>query len=334
MFGYIHLIEGDEILKYCLTGFIITILSTLLSVKLGYRFSLVDKPDSYLKPHKKPIPFTGGIALFTGFWISVFIFKNSFPMILFPLCFLLLITGFFDDIKGLNPVTRLSIEIIVGILLFIAGYKVKLFNFLLIDFLLTVFIFVGTLNAVNLIDGIDGLASGTSLIAYFGYGFLALIWNKPVVANIAYLLMTSLLGFFLFNFPRAKIFLGDEGSYILGFFLSFFFLSLVKDGGWDKFLIALLPLTIYFFDTGLAILRRAYHRKPIFVGDRSHFYDQLVERGIKPQIVTLILILMQTTFVIISLFLLELPIFMIIFSWIVIGLTLLVLIRVLHLVRA
>lgn len=308
--------EGVKIFKYGFVVFILTILSTLLAIKLGNRWGLVDKPDHFLKPHKKPIPFTGGIAIFTGFWISIFILKITFPIILLPLSFLILLVGFFDDVKGLNPIKRLSIEIAVGIALFFAGYNVELFNLLPIDLLFTLSIVVGTLNAVNLIDGIDGLASGTSLVASLGYGLLFLIWSKSPEAIIAFLFVSSISGFFLFNYPKAKIFLGDEGSYILGFFLAFFFLSLSKGDGWTHFLIALLPLTIYFFDTGLAIFRRAIHKKSIFIGDRSHFYDQLVDRGIKKERVSLILISIQAFFIALSLFLIEKSIPIIILTWI------------------
>lgn len=243
---------------------VLTIGMTPVAMALARRSGTMDQPGP-LKTHQRPIPYLGGIAVFVGVVAGV-VGAHRLTLVI-PLG-LALALGTTDDARDLPAAVRLAAEIGIGItaVLVVPGPVLAR--------LATGGLVVVLLNAVNLLDGQDGLATSVALVSAIGFatfGGAAL----PYALGLA----GALAGFLVFNRPPARIYLGDGGSYLIGTALAL--APSLAAGTWSRWsvwfavpLIVALPLA----DTAIAILRRARLRRPLFVGDRSHVYDQLVDR--------------------------------------------------------
>jgi len=181
---------------------------------------------------------------------------------------LIALTGALDDRFSLSPRLRLLAELM-------AGFALGLHYWALLGglgMLLSVVLVLLMSNAVNLIDGMNGLAAGNALIS--AVGMAALLWQSSSEAPLAVVLAGSLLGFLLWNYPRAKTFMGDCGSLSIGYLLAMLLLVAVGQG-WAAFLAALVMVSFPLYDTAAGIIRRWRRGKPIFDGDRDHTYDRL-----------------------------------------------------------
>lgn len=277
----------------------ITIVLTPLLGNLAVRRGWLDVPDSDRKLHKRPVPAVGGVAIFAGFVAGlayVTALKDQLPfelpVISLPLALGLLamvVTGFYDDIKGLGFKGKFLVQVIVAYGLIHAGYRIDLSNLpfvpddvyaqALISIPLTLLWIVGTINAVNLIDGLDGLAGGVVLIAFaclaavFGlHGDLGLTVYALVVAG-------ALIGFLAYNFSPASVFMGDAGSLFLGCLLAVYTLSGKAHA--DPMLALLIPVVALGFplmDTALSIVRRLAGGKSVCAPDSDHIHHRLSRR--------------------------------------------------------
>jgi UDP-GlcNAc:undecaprenyl-phosphate GlcNAc-1-phosphate transferase len=252
---------------------------------------LDDPSGNSLKIHSTPIPILGGMAIMLGIlFSSVFAFvrfvsiRSDLLTILIALCFIFL-TGLWDDKKGLKPSFRLLAQFLVATL-FIMRYEPGqnwLASFLLI------FIIVLCINALNFLDGIDGLASGITLVASGGFlvGFLFLENDLGLV--IALIVIGSSLGFLFFNFNPAKIFLGDNGSTVFGFLLGVLFvLFITSTKSIYETMFPILVLIIPIAEVILVVFRRTKNHDSLFRGDRNHSYDILIKKGFTQKQTTLL----------------------------------------------
>jgi len=189
-------------------------------------------------------------------------------------------TGLLADTGKASPSIRLFSQAVAALMVVLAGLEVGLIPLLYISIPLTVFYLVGGANAFNLIDGIDGLAAGVAAVGCLFFGILSL-WNGSSAGLVlSAALLGSSLGFLYFNFHPAKVFMGDGGSFLLGFVLAslaVLFTSTPYSFVW--FAAPILVLGVPVFDTFLAIMRRLGGRKRLFLGDRRHFYDLVRARG-------------------------------------------------------
>jgi UDP-GlcNAc:undecaprenyl-phosphate GlcNAc-1-phosphate transferase len=151
--------------------------------------------------------------------------------------------------------------------------------FLLLSLFLTIFYVVGAINAMNMQDGLDGLAAGMALLSALGFAVLSIQMGQSFKFLIASILSGILIGFLVYNFNPAFIFMGDSGSYFLGFVLAYLSVSFTSLQHWSTFLAPVLIVGAPVLDTAFAILRRLKKGVSPFSGDRSHFYDLLVSRG-------------------------------------------------------
>ena len=236
-------------------SFLAAVITTFVFLKLGFRFGLVDKPAGKLKPHERPVPFTGG----TGVIVAMIPWLISDWRIL--AIAVLWFVGLLDDIRGISPLIRLVAELLTG---FIGAYFVFGNSFAL-SLVLAVF-FAGVVNAYNMIDGMDGICGGVTVVTGI---FLSFIRGYESTGR---LLAGAYGGFLVFNYPPAKIFLGDEGSYVVGSIMG---LALLGTFGSPDFLrvlaISWLPLN----DLAAGFIRRILAGKSPLSGDRDHFYDKL-----------------------------------------------------------
>lgn len=289
-----------------ITSFLASLLLTPFVRDLALRLGLVDAPGDR-KMHVIPVPRLGGVAIFAATLIAyavlilvglngVGIVKSSLPLAskLLPPVIIIFVAGLADDIFDLRAWYKLVAEIIASGLAWSAGIRlVELGGHpftTFTSFALTVLWIVACTNAVNLIDGVDGLAAGaglfatiTMLIAGALHGNIALVFAITPVA-------AALLGFLRFNFNPASIFLGDCGSLVIGFLLGCFGIVWSEKAPTLLAMTApLLTLSVPLFDTAIAIARRYLHRKPIFGADRSHIHHKLLSRGLNPRKVVLLL---------------------------------------------
>lgn len=272
--------------------FLLSFFITPLLIKLSLAFNVVDdcnNKEADLKIHKKPIPILGGMAVLLSFILGMlfFIKINVLQMsVILVFCILISTLSFLDDRKQIHFTWRLLLQLIAGI--FLIFVDIKIFG------IFTIFYVVGVINSFNMIDGMDGLCSGVAIISCVGFLFLGLQNNNMMLIILAGGLGSALLGFLPYNFNPAKIFLGDNGSTIIGFLLG---VMAIIASNFTGFLIPLLILGIPLIDMGCAILRRLKARKSIFLGDRGHIYDVLLQRNLSQRKVFTIICLLQASLV-------------------------------------
>ena len=273
---------------------LISFIMTPIVIKIAHRFGAIDIPKDERRMHQKPMPLWGGIAIFTGFFVSMFIFSNfeKTKLIgLFIASIVVLITGMMDDIKPLGAKSKLVMQIVAAIILVKSGFEISFFtNFFgdsgliyLHNFALPISVIwiVGVTNTVNLIDGLDGLAAGISAIAAVTLSYMALLNSRYDVALMTIILAGSSIGFLPFNFNPAKIFMGDAGALFLGLVLSAISIEgALKGATAITVVVPILALGVPIFDTAFAILRRLVNKRPIMEADKGHLHHRLMSIGL------------------------------------------------------
>lgn len=282
------IVNGYNVFIIILTTFLTSLILTYLMIKISKNMNIMDIPNER-SVHKKPTPLLGGIAIFLSFLFGFILFGNQNPLMISILIasFLILLLGIFDDIKPIKARYKFVIHILVAlIVVFYGGLKlthVDIFglslNFKWMSPYVTILIIVGIINAVNLIDGLDGLCAGISSIYFLTIGVIALILNKFNGLDIilSFIMLGSTLGFLVFNYPPAKIFMGDTGSTFLGLMISVIMLLGFKTVTLTSLLIPLVLLILPITDTLFAIIRRALNKKPIGQADKEHIHHQLLK---------------------------------------------------------
>ena len=265
-------------------------LLTPLSKGLGPRMGAMDRP-SELSLHSRPIPRTGGLAMFIAFWLAVgcALAVSGWPdsplqvMGLAVGSAIMLTTGLVDDIRKMPPWARLLLQIVAAVAAIGLGLRVGVVP-ALAALPLTAFYLVGGANAMNLMDGMNGLAAGICALAALAFFALSVIQGNGLGMALSLALLGSSLGFLYHNFRReTDVFMGDSGSLFLGFMLASIAVVLTSkpyDLAW--FLAPLLVLGLLILDTFWAITRRLVRRSSVMIGDRSHLYDRLMKEGLSP----------------------------------------------------
>lgn len=266
----------DKIEAFIL-AFLITLILTPVVRWLCVRFSLNAPPNPIIASHKVATPTLGGVSVFIAFMISIGVYfhqegQNYYFMKLFFGVLPLFIMGIYDDLKGLSVKFKGLMEIIL-VIFFILYYKLHPdFNFFLpFDYFLMLLWFVGIINAFNLIDIMDGLASGIGLFASLGFLIMASLSGRSDLMVICASLAGCYLAFLYYNFHPAKIFLGDNGSLVMGLALSFVGFELVGHEPFSPRTMApVIILAIPIFEVFLLIVRRTKKRIPILKGSPDH----------------------------------------------------------------
>ncbi len=260
---------------------------------LAHKIGAIDVPDAR-RVHDHPIPRMGGLAIFYGFLIGVLCFAHVDTQMRGILIGSLVIValGIVDDVKQLGAKIKFITQIAVACV--VVGHGVVIEYVSVPEFIhksgilslgyfsipITLIWIVGVTNAVNLIDGLDGLAVGVSSIATFSLFFIAILAGEMQVALITAALAGGCLGFLPYNFNPAKIFMGDTGSTFLGYMLSIVCIQgLFKGYVVISFIIPFLILGLPLFDTAFAIVRRVWNKKPIMAPDRGHLHHKLMDMG-------------------------------------------------------
>jgi len=290
-----------------LTSLLLTLVFTPVCKKLAWRFGIVDHPDQTRKLHGAPIPRLGGVAIFASIlcayalllvvrFSSGHIILEDLPLVLhiLPALLIVFLLGLVDDIISLSPWIKLAVEVVAAVVAWLGGIHVSSVEShpfsAVLSFAVTIVWIVGCTNAINLIDGLDGLAAGISLFAALTMLVAALIGHNVPMALVAVPLVGALLGFLRYNFNPASIFLGDCGSLSLGFILSCCGVvwsekSTTIVGLTTPLLVFAVPL----LDAGMSIFRRFLNNKRIFGADSEHIHHKLLSKGLTPPRVALML---------------------------------------------
>ncbi len=305
-------VNGHNVFVIVLTCFIASVVFVFLARKIAIYIGAIDYPNKR-SAHTKPTPLLGGIGIFLSFLLGYMLFGDQTSLMLSILIssFLILLLGVFDDMKPIPARYKIIVHVVVAaIVVFYGGLeldRVDMFEYH-IEFtwaskIITMVSIVGIINAINLIDGLDGLCAGVSSIYFFTIGIIALFLNKLGGLDIvlSFIMLGSTLGFLVYNFPPAKIFMGDTGSTFLGLMISVIMLLGFKTVTLTSLLIPLALLILPITDTLFAIIRRAIHKKPIGEADKEHIHHQLLKK-LSTRKTILVIYLIEIIFSVVTIF--------------------------------
>ncbi len=284
--------ETVKILLSFVCAFLLAFLSTPFVKKLAKKIGAIDIPKDKRRMHTDSVPLIGGLAIFLGFLVSTVFFAEIDIKIIAILsgALIMVVLGVFDDKYALGAKFKLMIQIIAAAIPVIAGVRIERIilpflksggiEFGWLAYPITILWIVALTNAVNLIDGLDGLAAGVSAIASFSMFLIALMQGNYVIAVMSAALVGACCGFLPYNFSPASIFMGDTGSTFLGFVMaSLSVLGLFKIHAIISFAVPFIAFGIPIFDTSFAIFRRIKEHRPIMSPDRGHLHHRLVDMG-------------------------------------------------------
>ena len=289
----------------------ISIMPCIIRISHRYGYVAAPKEDRW---HKKPTALLGGVGIYISFIIPALIFVplNALTVGVLLCATAMFSLGLYDDLREVKPYTKLIFQIIVTIMVIMVGVKVKIIPLIYIAIPLTVFWIVGITNALNILDNMDGLSSGIAFVASICILIYTIQNNLHLVTLFSSILSGTTLGFLIFNFNPAKIFMGDCGSLFLGFLLSIVTIL----GTWQEatnllfvLLVPLFILVIPIFDTTLVTFYRKTYGRSISQGGKDHSSHRLVFLGLSERKAVLILMGISLFFGILIIFLSSLDLF-------------------------
>lgn len=298
---------------YFLIAFVVALLVAFCNTPvvkiLGFKYGYIDVPSDR-KVHRQPIVRIGGISIYTATLVALLLVQATGGLndisvtVLSKLGWLALggtaffLVGLADDLLSLSPVLRLLLQLGIAGLMWFAGIRIE---FLTIpsaglthlgwfSLPLTVLWIVGVVNAINWIDGLDGLASGVAATASIVIFLVCLFMDQPVASLVMAALTGSLLGFLYYNFNPAQIFMGDGGSYFIGFTIaSTSTVGLAKGATALAIVIPLIILAVPILDMSAVILKRICYGRSPFIADKSHLHHFLLRTGLSHRLTVLVI---------------------------------------------
>ena len=276
-------------------AFGISLVATPFAKKWAFRLNAVQYPRDR-DMHKEPMPLMGGLAIVLGFIITSMImiaFMPYFRSLEFAGfatgAFIIAATGIVDDIAELKSTTKLIMQVIVAIIVVASGIRIEIVMWPITAYLqhisipITLLWVIGMTNAVNLIDGLDGLAAGVSAIGALCLMVLCILSGSPLAVVLSATLAGSILGFLPRNFNPAEIFMGDTGALFIGYVLAVSsIMGVFKGYTLLAILVVFFALSLPILDTVFAFFRRIYKRKKFSAwldGDRGHMHHRLMDKG-------------------------------------------------------
>lgn len=266
------------------------------------RFGWLDEPKDARRVHVRAIPRLGGVAVFLSVLLGLFpllLIRNLFTdslresaprlLVIMVPASLTLLLGVYDDLFGLKPARKFAGLTLIGLIFYLMGGRIEGLSIpfvgsvplpMIVGLVLTVLWVVSIANAFNLLDGMDGLATGAAVFSSLVIMLISLTQQRPLVIAVALVFSGALVGFLRYNFNPASIFLGDSGSLFVGFMLAA--LSVEGTQKASTAVAVAIPLIAFglpMVDTGFTIVRRFIGGKPLFEGDREHIHHMLLDRG-------------------------------------------------------
>lgn len=274
-------------------AFALSLLTTLfvtpLVRKLAFKIGATDQPNAR-KTHIKIMPRLGGLGIVIGTAVGLLILSPDIPELPYLILGGLVITvvGILDDLYTIRPLVKLGGQIIAAGLVLYSGLAIEFITlpfmgtiqFGSLSFVITLIWIIGVTNAINLIDGLDGLAAGVSIIGLSSMLIISIIDSRMAVVMLTLVIIGPSLGFLYHNFFPAKIFMGDTGALFLGYCISVIsILGLFKNVAIFSFLLPIIVIAVPIFDTIFAIIRRAINGQRIGEADKKHIHHKLIAMG-------------------------------------------------------
>jgi UDP-GlcNAc:undecaprenyl-phosphate/decaprenyl-phosphate GlcNAc-1-phosphate transferase len=295
-------LQHNLLLLAGLKAFGISIILTPILRDIFRSYNVVDQPGQR-RVHKYPIPRIGGIPIAVAYAFALYTFNGEGVglggpvMKLLPGAGVVFLTGLIDDFFNLRPLVKLAGQIVAALLVFWSGLSVATLGSttgvelpLWLNLPLTVFWLLLTTNALNLIDGLDGLCAGIGMVATLALFGAALLYGNQALAYATMPLAFALAGFLVYNINPATVFLGDSGALLIGFLLGCYgMIWTQKTSTVLSLLMPLVALSVPLLDVSVAVFRRMLRQQPIFGADRAHIHHRLLDRGLTPKRAVLVL---------------------------------------------
>lgn len=270
-------------------------------IRLAGAWGLFDPPHGDRRVHTQPLPRLGGVAVFVAMGVGLAAFGlislfqpglGGEPAFFFGVLFgggIVFTAGLIDDLRGLRPLTKLTAQLVAALVVYLYGFQIELVSIGMLNDVplgwlslpLTLFWVVTITNAFNLIDGLDGLATGIAMVALATTLIVSISLGNPEAILLSMALLGALVGFFRYNASPAKIFLGDSGSLFVGFLLAVLSVhGSYKSATAVMLFVPIFALAIPLFDTTLAVLRRWLRGVPLSQADGRHIHHRLLAAGL------------------------------------------------------
>ncbi|MGA7304826.1 MAG: MraY family glycosyltransferase [Rhodothermales bacterium] len=288
-------------------GFVLSLTAsfalTPIVARLAQRKQWIDTPDKARSIHTQPTPRIGGVAIAGAFLVGL-VYIALIPRLLPPElahsirlpspliiagALIMVLVGLYDDIKGMHFLPKFAFQIGVAIMMISGGFVIpEVFNPFTdgavtlphwFAILLSVGWIVGAINAINLLDGMDGLASGVSVIVFGSLTAAYMVMGDWTNSAWVAAIVGALIGFLWYNFSPAQIFMGDSGSMFLGFLIAAYSIrGASRANSLLALLIPIIAMGLPVMDTGLAVVRRFIERRPLFHADRDHIHHRILRK--------------------------------------------------------
>ncbi|MFC4386558.1 glycosyltransferase family 4 protein [Gracilibacillus marinus] len=295
----------ELVLAFIIAG-VVSLGTTPLYRRLAFKINAIDQPDER-KKHEGTKAYLGGLAIITGVIAGLLYLQPSHPHMTAILIggAIIIVTGLLDDLLTLKPYQKLIGQIASAAIVMWSGLLINAITIPFVGtvqlegfaYVITFFWIIGVTNAINLIDGLDGLAAGVSSIGLTSILIMAVMDAQWVVVYLATILVASCLGFLYHNFYPAKIFMGDTGALFLGYSIAIIsMLGLFKNVALFSFIIPIIVIAVPILDTVFAIIRRVINKQSIGTPDRKHIHYQLIDLGFSHRSAVLIIYLFSAFF--------------------------------------
>lgn len=301
-------VNGYNIFVIVLVTFICSLILVPVMRRLALHVNAMDRPNAR-RINKVPMPTLGGLAIFFSFMLGYMLYANQSLQMLSILMgsFLLILIGSFDCIKPIDAIYRLIVQFAAAAIIVFYGNivlnDVSLFGFYVafpspINYIITLLFIVTVTNSIAFIDGMDGLASGTSSIYFLTIAIISFIMKRSDGLDVilSLIMLGSTLGFLVYNFPPAIIYLGDTGSQFLGFIIAVISLLGFKTATFTSLIIPICILGLPLLDIAFAVLRRTIKKQSPTVADKSHFHHQLLKMNFSTKVSLLIIYFIECLF--------------------------------------
>src|SRR5438874_419385 len=300
--------------KTAVTAFVLALVIAALLTPNLRRFAeahgLLDEPKDSRRIHRRAVPRIGGLAVVAAFYaplLGLLLYETDLGRLFYENGvrgmslllggFAIAALGLYDDLRGANAWQKFALQFGVAGALWSCGYRIEQVSLPggalelgLFALPLTLVWVVGLINAMNLIDGLDGLAGGVALCAVLTNLVVSIVRGQPIMTLCMAALAGALIGFLFYNFNPASIFLGDTGSLFLGYVLAVSSIRThQKSSAVVSLLVPVVALAVPIVDTALAMGRRALTGRPMFSGDRDHIHHRLLGLGLSQRQVVLVL---------------------------------------------
>lgn len=311
----IMFVNGHDVFIIVFVTFLCSLVVTPFVEKIARHVKALDYPNER-RLNKVPMPTLGGLAIFFSFLLGYMLYARSNVQMLSILIgsFILILMGFIDDINPLKTRYQLIAQIIAASIVVFYGHisldyvSILGMNFTFVspwNYIITLVLIVSIINAINLSDGLDGLCSGISSIYFLTISIIAFIMNaqQGLDTTLSLIMLGSVLGFLVYNFPPARVYLGDTGSNFLGFIIAVTTLLGYKTATFTSLIIPLIILATPILDVFFSILRRILKKQnPFSTPDKQHFHHQLLKMQFSTRTSLLIIYAIDILFAGLSIF--------------------------------